>query len=97
MAATPKSMQQSTLSFGLGLTGVAPPPPSAVTRAVMAPADAAATTTPRARANESKPVTAAVVGGLWLSEDEVPSPQDSARVSQKSAGTIGPFFLVEFH
>ena len=40
MAATPKTMQQSTLSFGLGLTGVAPPPPSAVTRAVMAPADA---------------------------------------------------------
>ena len=29
MAATPKTMQQSTLSFGLGLTGVAPPPPSA--------------------------------------------------------------------
>ena len=26
MAATPKTMQQSTLSFGLGLTGVAPPP-----------------------------------------------------------------------
>ena len=27
MAATPKTMQQSTLSFGLGLTGVAPPLP----------------------------------------------------------------------
>ena len=41
---TQATLTQSTLSFGLVLTGRAPPRPSAVTQAVMAEADAAVVT-----------------------------------------------------